>query len=51
MIGLLENFSWIQLAILECVVLISLVIIRLMTEVFFSMDEEIRDFDLCDAKR
>lgn len=51
MIGLLENFSWIQLAILECVVLISLVIIRLMTEVFFSMDEEIRDFDLYDAKR
>ena len=51
MTGLLENFSWIQLAILACVFLISVVIIRLMTEVLFSMDEEFRDFDLYNAKR
>ena len=51
MTGLFENFSWIHLAILACVFLISLVIIRLMTEVLFSMDDEFRDFDLYNAKR
>lgn len=48
---LLENPFWIHLAVLACAALISFVIIKLMTEVFFSMDEEMRDFDSCNVKR